>query len=144
MLSYTGSSPLVRMQCIFCNLCHSQFSILLLHQAPITARWTEVARHERFAQHLYTWPAAWLVTRAPVTLPGTNRAQRCFTLVIWQELVTTWPCDTIKAIGDMKTGKSVGNDFLSAESFKYAEKSICVFFMYAVQPYLIPFILITK
>ena len=33
----------------------------------------------------------------------------------------------LKAIGDLKTG--VGNDCLSAESFKYADKSICVFFV---------------
>ena len=35
----------------------SAFSV---HQVPITAEWTEVAWHERFARHLYIWLAAWL------------------------------------------------------------------------------------
>ena len=34
------------------------------------------------------------VTRATVTHPSTNRAQRCLTSVIWRELVTTRPCAT--------------------------------------------------
>ena len=33
----------------------------------------------------------------------------------------------LKNIGDLKVGKSVGDDCLSAESFKYADKSTCVF-----------------
>ena len=30
------------------------------HLVPITAGWTEVAWYERLAQHLHTWPPAWL------------------------------------------------------------------------------------
>ena len=33
----------------------------------------------------------------------------------------------LKAINHLKTGKSVGNDCLSAECLKYADASICVF-----------------
>ena len=33
------------------------------HQVPITAGWTEAAWYERLAQHLYTWPTAWLEHR---------------------------------------------------------------------------------
>ena len=40
------------------------------------------------------------------------------------------------AISHLKTGKVVGNDCLSAESFKYADTSICVCFIH-----LIPFLL---
>ena len=29
------------------------------HQVPMTAGWTEAAWHERFARHVFTWPAAW-------------------------------------------------------------------------------------
>ena len=49
--------------------------------------------------------------------------------------------EMLKAISHLKTGKAVGNDCLSTESFKYADSSICVCFMYAVQLYLIPFLL---
>ena len=35
--------------------------------------------------------------------------------------------EMLKAISHLKTGKFVGNDCLSAESFKYTDKSICVF-----------------
>ena len=35
--------------------------------------------------------------------------------------------EMLKAISRLKAGKAVGNDCLSAKSFKYADTSICVF-----------------
>ena len=35
------------------------------HQVPITAGWTGAA-YERLAQHLYTWPSAWLKHWLPI------------------------------------------------------------------------------
>ena len=35
----------------------------------------------------------------------------------------------LTAISRLKTGKAVGNDCLSAESFKYADTNICVFYV---------------
>ena len=68
------------------------------HQVPITAGWTKEAWYERLAQHLYTWPTAWLEHRSPIRVGPTNRAPRCLKLtsVIWRELVTTLPCATMK------------------------------------------------
>ena len=39
---------------------------ILFHQVSITAGWTEVEWYDRFAQHLYTWLAAWLKHRSPI------------------------------------------------------------------------------
>ena len=65
-LSYMVSSPLGRIQSIFCSLCHSQFSIFSFHQVPITAGWTEAAWYERLTQHLYTLPPEWLEHWSPI------------------------------------------------------------------------------
>ena len=64
-LSCTVSSPLRRIQHIFCSYCHSQFSIVHSTWYP-SLLWTEAAWYERLAQHLYTWQAAWLEHRSPI------------------------------------------------------------------------------
>ena len=58
-LSYTASSPLGGIQLIFCSECHSQITILQFsfQQVPITSGWAEAAWSEKFARHIYTWPA---------------------------------------------------------------------------------------
>ena len=53
-LSYAVSSPLGRIQRIFCSWCHSQSFQFSFHQVPITAGWTEAAWYERFCPTLYT------------------------------------------------------------------------------------------
>ena len=90
LISSGENSAFAHFAAAIANHYNSAFSF---HQVPITAGWTEASWYERLAQHLCTWPTAWL-DRAAVTHPSTNRARRCLTSVIWRELVTVQPCAT--------------------------------------------------
>ena len=90
LISSWENSAFAHFATAIANHYNSAFSF---HQVPITAGLTEAAWYERLAQHLYTWPVAWL-DRAAVTHPSSNRARRCLTSVISRELVTIRPCAT--------------------------------------------------
>ena len=88
-LSCMVSSSLRRIQGIFCNWCHIDFSF---HQIPITAGGTGgtgVAWNERFAQHLHTW----VTTSVHVTHISAGLKSTLFNwqLGIWWQLVNVWP-----------------------------------------------------
>ena len=68
-LSFTVSSPLGGIQHLrtFAAAIANHYNLAFsFHQVPITAGWTEAAWYERLAQHLYTWPAAWLEHQSPI------------------------------------------------------------------------------